>query len=80
MFNSQAASYTGAVLWGNAEARRALYEALGRIPDATHLMAPRVSSSFNGLGTTKLPIFGQRCSTVEARGVRIGERPVPNAE
>jgi hypothetical protein len=82
LFTSQASTYTAGanILWGNAEARRALYEALGRIPDATHLMAPRMSSSFNGVGTTSLPLFGQRCSTVEARGVRVGERPVPNAQ
>lgn len=62
------------------EARRALYHALDRVPEATHLLEPRIHTTWNGIALAPFLMFGQRCATVEAHGVRIAERPVPNAE
>ena len=56
------------------EEARALYLALELMPDATHLLEPRVETSFKGLGWDFLPLFGKRCATVHARGVKIGEK------
>ena len=45
--------------------------------EATHLLASRVHTTGSGLlWFSTLPFFGQRCATVEARGVRIGEKPL----
>jgi hypothetical protein len=60
------------------EASRALYHALDKVPEATHLISPRVHTTWNGVDLMLIK-FGRRCATVEAHGVRIGERPVPNA-
>ncbi|MFT4626672.1 MAG: hypothetical protein ACI8PZ_005350 [Myxococcota bacterium] len=61
----------------NREASRALYHALDKMPEATHLLASRVHTTGSGLlWFSTLPFFGQRCATVEARGVRIGEKPL----
>ena len=68
---------TALVSGGTAEESRALYHALDKIPDATHLLDVRSESSFAGIGTIGLPLFGQRCATVHARGVKIDERPNP---
>ncbi len=65
---------------GPPEASRALYHALERIPEATHLMEPRVHTSWDGIALAPFLMFGTRCATVEAHGVRIGDRPVPNAQ
>lgn len=62
-----------------AEAKRALYHALDKVPEATHLLEPRVHVQWNGFGVGPIFLFGRRCATVEAHGVRIGDRPVPNA-
>lgn len=62
---------------GSKEEARALYHALDKIPEATHLLDIRAESSWTGLGTMSLPLFGQRCATVHARGVKIDERPNP---
>ncbi len=64
-------------LGGTKESSRALYHALDKIPEATHLLDTRVESTFTGVGTVSVPLFGQRCSTVHARGVKIDERPNP---
>ena len=64
---------------GSPEAKTAMYDALGRMPEATHLLAPRVNTEASGILLMGRPLFGKRCSTVEARGVRIGSGPVPNA-
>ncbi len=66
--------------WGNPEAREALYEALGRMPNATHLLAPRVHTEAEGILLAGQPFFGRRCATIDARGVQIGDGPVPNAK
>jgi hypothetical protein len=63
----------------SAEVSRALYKALNKMPDATHLLDIRTESAFTGIGTTNLPFFGERCATVHARGVKIKAGPVPNA-
>lgn len=92
LFANQAASVTaasggeggiGAILamlpvgGGSKEEARALYHALDKIPEATHLLDIRAESSFTGIGTLGFPAFGQRCATVHARGVKIDERPNP---
>ncbi len=62
----------------NREARRALYQALDKMPEATHLMASRVHTWGSGwvLPFTTLPIFGERCASVDAYGIRIGDKPL----
>lgn len=65
---------------GTPEARRALYHALEKVPEATHLLEPRVHVTWKGFALAPVLMFGQRCATVDAHGVRIGERPVPNAQ
>ena len=60
----------------NRDASRALYHALDKMPEATHLLASRVHSTASGLSVGLQPIFGERCATVEARGVRIGDKPL----
>ncbi len=62
---------------GKAEESRALYHALQKIPEATHLLDIRTEAEFNGFGLLLFPIFGQRCATVHARGIKIGSRPNP---
>ena len=60
-----------------AEEKRALYHALDKIPEATHLLDVRMEATFVGVGFLGMPFFGQRCATVHARGVIIDERPNP---
>ncbi|MGK0347803.1 MAG: hypothetical protein ACI855_003890, partial [Myxococcota bacterium] len=36
--------------------------------------------SWEGIALAPFLMFGTRCATVEAHGVRIGDRPVPNAQ
>ncbi|MFT6146715.1 MAG: hypothetical protein ACJAZO_005219 [Myxococcota bacterium] len=67
-------------LGGPPESSRALYHALERIPEATHLLEPRIHTSWEGIALAPFLMFGTRCATVEAHGVRIGDRPVPNAQ
>mgnify|MGYP004081241383 FL=1 len=59
------------------EGSRALYAALEKIPEATHLLDTRSETSSNGVLIFGHPIFGQRCTTVHAWGVKIDERPNP---
>lgn len=83
LFSNEAAGITGGSILGSlfggmsAEGSRALYMALDKIPEATHLLSPRVHTSANGLLMGTWPIFGTRCSIVDARGVRIGDKPIP---
>jgi len=75
------AGILGSLMGGmSAEGARALYMALDKIPEATHLLSPRVHTSANGLLFFSTPIFGTRCSIVDARGVRISEKPIPAAQ
>jgi hypothetical protein len=60
---------------GSPEEARALYHALDKMPEATHLLAHRTHTTSTGLVFFGTPIFGQRCAAVEARGVKIGEKP-----
>jgi hypothetical protein len=60
----------------NPESSRALYHALDKMPEATHLLASRVHTTGSGLLIGTRPLFGERCASVEARGVRIGEKPL----
>lgn len=78
--DSPLGALAGLLPLGVPETNRALYHALERIPEATHLMQPRVHTSWDGIALAPFLMFGTRCSTVEAHGVRIGDRPVPNAE
>jgi hypothetical protein len=61
------------------EGSRALYYALEKMPEATHLLAPRVNVESSGLIMGPSPyapvLFGKRCASVEAHGVKIGSRP-----
>lgn len=59
------------------EEARALYHALDKMPEATHLMAHRSRVETQGIALLGRPVFGERCVAVEARGVRIGDRPAP---
>ncbi len=61
------------------EAGRALYDAMDKMPEATNLYSPKVHETVNGIAPFGIPIFGQRCAEVEARGVKLGKGPVPNA-
>lgn len=83
LFKNESAGTSGgnplASLLQTPESSRALYHALERIPEATHLMQPRVHNSWEGIALAPFLMFGSRCATVEAHGVRIGDRPVPNA-
>ena len=56
---------------GSPEASRALYDALEEMPEATHLLAPRVKTESNGFHIGPIPVFADRCATVSARGVRV---------
>lgn len=62
------------------EEGRALYDALEKMPEATHLLANKAHVTTTGFAPFKTPIFGKRCAAVEARGVKIGKGPVPNAQ
>ncbi len=58
------------------EAARALYYALEKMPEATHLLSPRVHTTVDGpIAPMGIPIFAKRCATVEARGIKIGSGP-----
>jgi hypothetical protein len=60
----------------NPDESRALYHAADKMPDATHLIAPRVHSTSSGiLLPGGLPLFGERCASVEARGLKVGTKP-----
>src|SRR4051812_14820775 len=61
------------------EAARALYDAIEKMPDATNLYAPKIHTTVTGISPFGTPIFGQRCASVEAHGVKLGRGPVPNA-
>jgi hypothetical protein len=62
------------------EAARALYDAMEKMPEATNLYAPKIHETVTGISPFGMPIFGQRCAEVEARGVKLGKGPVPNAQ
>lgn len=62
------------------EASRAMYDALDKMPEATNLYAPKVQTTVTGVAPFGMPLFAQRCSSIEARGVKLGTGPVPNAE
>jgi len=57
------------------EESRAMYHALDKMPEATHLMAHRSHTTASGVLIGMFPIFGERCASVEARGVKIGDKP-----
>jgi hypothetical protein len=59
------------------EEKRALYHALDKIPDASHVLDIRAESHTTGFAPMGFPFFGGRCVTVHARGVKIDERPNP---
>lgn len=88
LFNNQGASLSAPVTGGftlpalpiggpTPEEKRALYHALDKIPDATHVLDVRAETKTVGFAPMGFPIFGQRCATVHARGVKIDERPNP---
>jgi len=58
---------------GTLEEQEALYKALEKVPEATHLLEPRVKNSFTGIGYISLPIFGKRCATVKSHAVTMGD-------
>jgi hypothetical protein len=58
------------------EVGAALYSVLEEMDDRrTHLLAPRVSTRFAGIGTRNIPLFGKRCGQVRAHTV-IVEGPI----
>ena len=59
------------------EESRALYHALDKMPEATHLLAHRTNTVSTGLTAFGTPIFGKRCASIQARGVVIGDKPLP---
>jgi hypothetical protein len=61
---------------GLVEEAEAIYNALQSMPEATHLLSPRVVNTFAGIGNMGMPFFGSRCSTVKAHAVKMGG---PNA-
>lgn len=61
------------------EERRALYDALEKMPEATHLLPNKAHITTTGFSPFGVPIFGKRCAAIEAHGVKIGKGPVPNA-
>ena len=75
------ASLLGMISGGglSAEAGRALYDAIEKMPEATNLYAPKVHTTVTGISPWGTPFFGQRCASVEAHGVKLGRGPVPNA-
>jgi hypothetical protein len=79
--SSPISAILGAVMGGmGPEESRALYDALEKMPEATNLYAPRIETEASGVGIIMgRPIFGQRCATVEAHGVKLGSGPVPGA-
>ncbi|MDG1481440.1 MAG: hypothetical protein P8R54_17730 [Myxococcota bacterium] len=77
LFSDQGASAGWSLISsGTPESSRALYAALAKIPEATHLLDTRIENESTGLVLGR-PIFGQRCATVHAWGVKIDERPNP---
>jgi hypothetical protein len=58
---------------GTLEEQEAIYKALEKIPEATHLLEPRVKNSFVGIGYVSLPFFGKRCATVKSHAVTMGD-------
>lgn len=84
LFTNQAASRYGGtdlpipfVGGFNPEESRALYHALDKMPEASHLLAHRSNTLSTGFVVFGQPIFGRRCTAVEARGVAIGDGPLP---
>lgn len=65
----------GFVSGGTPEESRALYHALDKMPEATHLLAHRAHTTSSGVLFFGRPIFGERCASVEAHGVKIGDKP-----
>lgn len=60
---------------GSLEEAMALHDSLEKVPTATHLIQPRVSTTISGLAPPfpmAPPIFGQRCSEVRAWAVKVG--------
>lgn len=77
-----AASLLSMLPFGNTttpEESRALYHALDKMPEATHLLANRAHVTATGFAFGMMPIFGERCASVEAHGVKIGDRPFPGS-
>lgn len=64
---------------GSPESGRALYDALEKMPEATNLYSPKIHTTVTGFAPFGMPIFGKRCAAIEARGVKLGTGPVPNA-
>lgn len=69
------AAILGSLMGGSREESRAMYHALDKMPEATHLLAHRTHTTSTGLVIAGTPFFGQRCAAVEARGVKIGDKP-----
>lgn len=53
------------------EVSEAMYMAVEKMPDATHVVRPRTHVSTNGLVAFGTPIFGKRCGKVEAHSATI---------
>ncbi|HCH67006.1 MAG: hypothetical protein CL927_19220 [Deltaproteobacteria bacterium] len=77
----------GSILGGGGapdpDSADALYGALVKMPEATHLINPRYTVQSSGFlaGLLGRPMFGRRCAKVRARGLSLGAGPYfePNA-
>ena len=54
----------------------AMYKAMLRYPDATHLLAPRFRIEAKGVVFAGVVIFGERCSEVRVRAVSVKNGPL----
>lgn len=53
------------------EVNEAMYNAVQKMPDATHVVQPRIHTTTKGLVTFGTPIFGKRCGQVDAVSATI---------
>jgi hypothetical protein len=58
---------------GTREEKAALFNALAKMPGATHLLKAQVRNTFSGFGNVSWPLFGQRCAEVKAHAVHMGQ-------
>ena len=68
--------FFGALFGGGAgtrEEQAAFWDALKKMPGATHVMKSQVRNTFSGFGTVGFPLFGKRCAEVVAHAVHMGQ-------
>jgi hypothetical protein len=55
----------------NADAADALYEAMVKLPSATHILVPNYLTQGSGLALGNHILFGRQCAVVRARGLAL---------